>query len=131
MPMKKTKALDVITTILSAMEEQPSSREDLLQDLQEMRFTVTPVSGDISSMAWEKGHFLESLWNFGKIDQIVRRNYANMDEQERERLMDFLADYEESVSEKTIEQPSPEIQKELLQLEIVREFSTSSHKKPN
>lgn len=128
--MKKTKALDVITSIVSAMREQPTSREDLLGELQSMRFTVTPVSGDISSMSWEQGQFLESLWSFGKIDQIIRSNYSHMEESERERLMDFIAQYEESLSENRVETPLSDTAS-VLQLEIVRETLTANSSKSN
>ncbi len=137
--MKTAKALDVITQIMTAIENQPRTKQGLMEEIQQMRFKVTPISGDISHMKWEYGRFLESLWSLGKIDEIVRYHFSKLDEEERARLFDFLSQYEDRFSEEIRDDapsnPASEIfessSPEILQLEIVREFDPASRRRAN
>ncbi len=87
--MKKS-ALDIIKQIMNEVEAELPTQENMLKDVQMMGFKIRQVTGDMSSLASFDSNVIESLWKIGKIDEIISSHFDSLDEDDQDRLLDYL-----------------------------------------
>jgi dGTP triphosphohydrolase len=96
--MKKT-AVDIIRQINLEVESRHLPEEMMVRDIQMMGFKIRSVIGDIALLQKLHYEFIESLWKIGKIDEIISSSFADVSEDDQERLLEYFKDVEESVQD--------------------------------
>lgn len=92
--MNKITATDVIQKLMSQVEGKKPTAKEMLEDLRVMQFKVKPLYGDITSLTKIYSHFIESVWNMTKIDEIVNRYMDDLDDYGQDQVLNFLDDME-------------------------------------
>lgn len=87
--MKKS-ALDIIKQIMNEVETELPTQENMLRDVQMMGFKIRQITGDMSSLASFDSNVIESLWKIGKIDEIISSHFDSLDEDDQDRLLNYL-----------------------------------------
>ena len=62
----------------------------MVRDIQMMGFKIRPLVGDISAIAKMHDEVVRSLWKIGKIDEIISSSIYELEEDDQERLIDYL-----------------------------------------
>ncbi|KXK11801.1 MAG: hypothetical protein UZ22_OP11002000247 [Microgenomates bacterium OLB23] len=88
--MRRRTAFDIIKQIHSEIEEQTVPIEAMVRDIQMMGFKIRPLVGDISIITKMHDEVVRSLWKVGKIDEIINNYMYELDEDDQDRLIDYL-----------------------------------------
>lgn len=104
--MKKTKnhqnnrVLELIEKITQEINNIRPSKEKMLEEIKMMRFKIRPVVGDVFEVAKKEEIFLESLWQIGKIEQIVSGAVEKLTKKEKEMFFQFIENLQSQMEEK-------------------------------
>ncbi len=93
--MKSTKKTDVFNLIsrLQKILTQKPSQEEMLKEVQMMKFKIRPVYGDLSLLDFKNLPLVEALWGLGKIEEFFYKEVkkiAGRDQQTFFRLINQI-----------------------------------------
>jgi len=79
-PMKITKKTDVFILInrLQKILKYKPSHDQMLKEVQMMKFKIRPVLGDISLLNFKNIQLIEALWGLGKLDDFFKIEYRKV-----------------------------------------------------
>ena len=123
--MKKS-AFDIIRQIANEVEDAVPTQSTMRSDIQMMGFKVRQITGDVSALSQLDNNVVHTLWKIGKIDEIVRASFEDLDEDDQDRLLDYLHAIE--IKTEQVLQQSIAIKRQrgrtrkLLKLEIFKNF---------
>lgn len=75
------------------LESNRLSSEEMLHEIRMMNFKLRPLSGEIAELDFSNEGFLHALWKLGKLDELFRREFGSLHEDDRElffRLVDEM-----------------------------------------
>lgn len=126
--MKKA-ALDIIKQIMTEVEDAPPTQDVMRSEVQMMGFKIRQITGDADTLSQLDNKVIKSLWKIGKIDQIISDSFDYLDEDDQDRLLDYLHAVEmtteqhlqQSIKTKKI----PGKKSQVLKLEVFKNFDDS------
>lgn len=127
--MRRRTAFDIIKQIHSEVEEQRLSLEAMVRDIQMMGFKIRPLVGDISTIAKMHDEVVRSLWKIGKIDEIISSSIYDLEEEDQDRLIDYLKKMETQAEDHirdSIQKRNKLSKKQLLKIEVFKDLFTDS-----
>lgn len=69
---------------LKQILENKPSQEQMLKEVEMMRFKIRPVAGDISILNFKNNQLVETLWNLGKLDEFFQSHFKNISTNDKE-----------------------------------------------
>ncbi len=127
--MRRRTAFDIIKQIHSEVEEQGLSLEAMVRDIQMMGFKIRPLVGDISTIAKMHDEVVRSLWKIGKIDEIINSSIYDLEEDDQDRLIDYLKKMETQAEDhirESIQKRNKLSKKQLLKIEVFKDLFTDT-----
>lgn len=127
--MRRRTAFDIIKQIHSEVEEQGLSLEAMVRDIQMMGFKIRPLVGDISTIAKMHDEVVRSLWKIGKIDEIISSSIYDLEEDDQDRLIDYLKKMETQAEDhirESIQKRNKLSKKQLLKIEVFKDLFTDT-----
>lgn len=123
--MKMT-AIDIIRKIMLKIEQPKPPHETMRKEIQLMKFKIRPVVGDIANLKKMDNQIVEILWQVGKIDEIVHRSFDDLNEDDQDRLLEYLQHVELKAQEdmrNLIRSSRSNRKSKALKIEIFKEHS--------
>lgn len=127
--MRRRTAFDIIKQIHNEVEEQGLSLHAMVRDIQMMGFKIRPLVGDISAIAKMHDEVVRSLWKIGKIDEIISSSIYELEEDDQERLIDYLKKMESEAENRirdSIQKKKNVSKKQLLKIEVFKDLFTDA-----
>ena len=127
--MRRRTAFDIIKQIHNEVEEQGLSLHAMVRDIQMMGFKIRPLVGDISAIAKMHDEVVRSLWKIGKIDEIISNSIYELEEDDQERLIDYLKKMESEAENRirdSIQKKKNVSKKQLLKIEVFKDLFTDA-----
>ncbi len=127
--MRRRTAFDIIKQIHNEVEEQGLSLPAMVRDIQMMGFKIRPLVGDISAIAKMHDEVVRSLWKIGKIDEIISSSIYELEEDDQERLIDYLKKMESEAENRirdSIQKKKNVSKKKLLKIEVFKDLFTDA-----
>lgn len=127
--MRRRTAFDIIKQIHTEVEQPTLSLELMVKDIHMMGFKIRPLIGDISTIAHMHDEVVRSLWKIGKIDEIVSGALYELEEDDQDRLIDYLKRMEteaENSIRDSLERKKTTSKKQLLKIEVFKDFSSDA-----
>lgn len=125
--MRRRTAFDIIKQIHTEVEQQGLSLEVMVRDIQMMGFKIRPLIGDISSIAHMHDEVVRSLWKIGKIDEIISDALYELEEDDQDRLIDYLKRMETEAENRirdSLEKKTTTHKKQLLKIEVFKDLTS-------
>ena len=94
-----------------------------------MGFKIRPLVGDISAIAKMHDEVVRSLWKIGKIDEIISNSIYELEEDDQERLIDYLKKMESEAENRirdSIQKKKNVSKKQLLKIEVFKDLFTDA-----
>jgi hypothetical protein len=127
--MRRKTAFDIIKQIHNEVEEQAHPLEAMVRDIQMMGFKIRPIMGDISAIGAMHDEVVRSLWKIGKIDEIISGAIYDLEEDDQDRLIDYLRKMEieaENRIRDSIQGRNKLSKKQLLKIEVFKDVFTDA-----
>lgn len=90
--MKSTKKTDVFNLIsrLQKILTQKPSQEEMLKEVQMMKFKIRPVYGDLSLLDFKNLPLVEALWGLGKIEEFFYKEVKKIDGRDQQTFFRLI-----------------------------------------
>lgn len=127
--MRRRTAFDIIKQIHSEVEEQGQSLEAMVRDIQMMGFKIRPLVGDIAAISAMHDEVVRSLWKIGKIDEIINSSIYDLEEDDQDRLIEYLRKMETEAENKireSIQNRNKLSKKQILKIEVFKDVFTET-----
>ncbi len=127
--MKRKTAFDIIKQIHIEVEQQAISLDVMIQDIRMMGFKIRPLIGDISLIVTMHEEVVRSLWKIGKIDEIISDAMYELEEDDQDRLIDYLTKMEREAENRirdSLIRKKTVSKKQLLKVEVFKDLGTES-----
>lgn len=84
--MKVTKKADIFILInqLQKILDHKPAQEQMLKEVQMMKFKIRPVLGDVSLLNFRNLNLIETLWGLGKLEDFFRKESKKISSGDRE-----------------------------------------------
>lgn len=69
---KKKDVFNLITRLQKILSRKPS-QDQMLKEVQMMKFKIRPVLGDVSLLNFKNLQLIETLWGLGKLDDFFHK----------------------------------------------------------
>ncbi len=57
--------------------------DQMVKEVQMMKFKVRPVNGDISKLDFKNSHLVKILWGLGKLDEFINLEFDKIPEKDK------------------------------------------------
>ncbi len=121
---------DVVTIfhqLKKALAAKPTTKK-MFDEVRMMKFKIRPISGDVSLLALNNIHLIETLWSLGKLDETFQRELRKLSNDQKEiffRMFDELyQQFQNQLNKITIRQEVKSSIPKLLEMEIFKDLSS-------
>lgn len=119
-------ALDIIKQIANEVEDVHPTNERMVREVQMMGFKIRQTGGAESILQSFNFEIIKSLWKIGRIDQIIGDSFHELDDEEQDRVLEYLYSLEERTGEKLHQTFMPILAKKkhqkTLKIEVFKSF---------
>ena len=127
--MRRRTAFDIIKQIHTEVEQQALPLEVMVRDIQMMGFKIRPLIGDIATIVHMHDEVVRSLWKIGKIDEIISDALYDLEEDDQDRLIDYLNRMETEAENKirdSLVRNTHTPKKQLLKIEVFKNLTSDT-----
>ena len=120
---KKTDVFKLVAQLQKILTQRPPE-DQMLKEVQMMRFKIRPVYGDLSLLDFKNLQLVEVLWGLGKIEDFFykeAKKLAGRDQKTFFKLIDQIRDRLENQLHK-INFKSPVVSPQMIEMEIFKEY---------
>jgi len=89
--MKPTKKnIFSLVSQLKAMLDNKPAHDQMLKEVEMMRFKIRPVVGDISILNFKNNQLVETLWGLGKLDEFFQNHFKEISKSDKETFFQMV-----------------------------------------
>jgi len=120
---KKTDIFNLLTQLEKILKQKPP-QDEILKEVQMMKFKIRPVFGDISLLNFKDLQLIEALWGLGKIDDFFKKEISKISVREQETFFELLNQMREKLESqiKKINFRKPVTTSQAIEMEIFKEY---------
>lgn len=75
---------------LKAMLDNKPAHDQMLKEVEMMRFKIRPVVGDISILNFKNNQLVETLWGLGKLDEFFQNHFKEISKSDKETFFQMV-----------------------------------------
>lgn len=90
---KNSDFLNLLSLLQKNVLNNKPSLNKMLEEIRMMKFKIRPLEGDILKLNFRNQQFIEALWNLGKVDEFLQKEYLKLNPDHKKafsRLMEDL-----------------------------------------
>lgn len=111
-------------TQLEKILKQKPPQDQILKEVQMMKFKIRPVFGDISLLNFKDLQLIEALWGLGKIDDFFKKEMSKVSVREKETFFQLLNQMRGKLESQInkINYRKPVATSQVIEVEIFKEY---------
>lgn len=74
---------NLVSQLKQILDNKPT-QDQMLKEVEMMRFKIKPVTGDISILNFKNSQLVETLWGLGKLDEFFQSHFKNISKSDKE-----------------------------------------------
>ncbi len=87
-PVKKN-IFNLVSQLKQILDNKPT-QDQMLKDVEMMKFKIRPVVGDISILNFKNSQLVETLWGLGKLDEFFQSHFKNISRADKETFFQMV-----------------------------------------
>lgn len=87
-PAKKN-IFNLVSQLKAILDNKPT-QDQMLKEVEMMRFKIRPLVGDISILNFKNSQLVETLWGLGKLDEFFQIHFKNISASDKETFFQMV-----------------------------------------
>jgi hypothetical protein len=82
---------------LKTIFDNKPDQEQMLKEVEMMRFKIRPVLGDISLLNFKNSRLVETLWSLGKLEEFFQNHFQKIPKSDRQIFFQVVGQFKEKL----------------------------------